>query len=219
MSVRDVKSRGDSVKKKVIECASSMFESRGVKDVKMDEIAVALSMSKRTIYELFTDKESLLLESMKYHQEIKNREIKKILKSTSNVLEVILLMYAYSIQELHKTNMKFFLDVKQYPKVVAFINNRNKKELKEAVSFFRQGVDQGIFRSDIHFDIFVMILHKQLDSLLHEGMNNRFSFFDVYEFIMFTFLRGISTRKGQDIIEDFIINFKKKSGDLSKIFA
>ena len=207
--VKDVNERTEVVKRKVVECASTMFEARGIKDVKIDEIASVLSMSKRTIYELFADKESLLIACMDYHHRIKNKGVEQILKSADNVLEVILLIYAHSIQELHKTNLKFFQDVKQYPKAAAYIAQHNKKDLIEAVSFFRQGVNQGIFRSDINFEIFVEIFHNQLNSLLHEGVGGKFSFFDVYEFVMFTFLRGVSTPKGQDIIEDFIVNFKK----------
>lgn len=211
MRAKETSGHFDNIKKKVIECASEMFESRGIKDVKMDEIASSLTMSKRTIYELFGDKESLLVECMKYHQEQKIEEVERIVTNASNVLEVLLLVYARSLKDLHRTNLKFFADVRQYPKAVEYIDERNREEFSSAVSFFRQGIVQGIFRSDINFEIFVVILHNQIHSLLHEGVGEKFSFFDVYEFVMFTFLRGISTPKGQDIIEDFILNFKKKN--------
>ena len=207
--VKDTNEHTDAIKLKVVKLASKMFRSRGVKDVKMDEIASALSMSKRTIYELFNDKESLLIDCMQYSHEKKSKETCEIVKSASNVLEVILLVYAHSLQELHETNLRFFQDVRLYPRAYALIGKRNKQDFEDAVNFFKQGVDQGIFRSDINFEIFIVILHKQIDTLLNEGVSKNFSFFDVYEFIMFTFLRGVSTRKGQDIIEDFIENFKK----------
>ena len=108
--------------------------------------------------------------------------------------------------------MKFFQDVRLYPRAYALIGKRNKQDFEDAVNFFKQGVDQGIFRVDINFEIFIVILHKQIDTLLNGEVSKNFSFFDVYEFIMFTFLRGVSTRKGQDIIEDFIENFKKNIG-------
>lgn len=37
------------------------FLSKGVKAVKMDDIAMSLSISKRTLYEIFADKEDLLM--------------------------------------------------------------------------------------------------------------------------------------------------------------
>ncbi len=37
-----------------------MFRSQGIKSVRMDDIAQQLGVSKRTLYELFGDKETLL---------------------------------------------------------------------------------------------------------------------------------------------------------------
>lgn len=210
MRVKGTNEQVEQDKDRVIQCASAMFHMRGIKDVKMDEIASSLSMSKRTIYELFKDKETLLLDCMEYHHVQKRKEAELIVKNSSNVLEVILLVYAHSLKKLHSTNLKFFQDIKQYPRAAAEIDRRNNEDLEAAVSFFRQGIEQGIFRSDINFEIFTEILHQQIDSLLHEGFDTRFSFFDVYEFIMFTFFRGVSTRKGQDIIEDFISKYKRE---------
>lgn len=210
MRAKSINEQSEKVRDRVIKCASSMFDARGIRSVKMDEIASSLSISKRTIYELFTDKESLLLECMQYHHSRQMEEANEIVKSSSNVLEVILLMYAGSLHRLHSINLKFFQDIKRYPRAAAIIEHRHKEELDSAVSFFQQGIDQGLFRSDINFEIFTAILHRQIDTLLHEEVDGRFSFFDVYEFIMFTFFRGVSTRKGQDIIDDFISEFKRK---------
>ena len=45
----------------VVKTAMELFRVKGIKDVTMDDIAHRLKMSKRTLYELFDDKESLFL--------------------------------------------------------------------------------------------------------------------------------------------------------------
>ena len=47
-------------KERIIAQAMRMFVSQGIKSVRMDDIAQQLGVSKRTLYELFGDKESLL---------------------------------------------------------------------------------------------------------------------------------------------------------------
>ena len=47
-------------KERIIEQAMHMFVSQGIKSVRMDDIAQQLGVSKRTLYELFGDKEGLL---------------------------------------------------------------------------------------------------------------------------------------------------------------
>ena len=50
------------IKEKIVKYASKAFAQRGIRQVKMDELASEMSISKRTLYELFGDKESLLME-------------------------------------------------------------------------------------------------------------------------------------------------------------
>ena len=57
------------VKEHIVLAAAKSFAQKGVKTVRMDDIAAGLSISKRTLYELFHDKEDLLLDVMKLHRE------------------------------------------------------------------------------------------------------------------------------------------------------
>ncbi len=48
------------LKDRIIETASEAFTAHGIKSITMDDIAASLGISKRTLYEVFRDKESLL---------------------------------------------------------------------------------------------------------------------------------------------------------------
>lgn len=61
----------EDYKKKIVETALQMFNSRGCKGVTMDDIAQELHISKRTLYETFANKEELLAECvMGMHEEV-----------------------------------------------------------------------------------------------------------------------------------------------------
>ena len=47
-------------KERIVEQTMEMFVTQGIKSVRMDDIARQLSISKRTLYEMFGDKEELL---------------------------------------------------------------------------------------------------------------------------------------------------------------
>ena len=51
-------------KERIIDQAMHMFVSQGIKSVRMDDIAQQLGVSKRTLYEMFGDKEGLLYLAM-----------------------------------------------------------------------------------------------------------------------------------------------------------
>ena len=52
--------------------AIRLFQQKGVKAVRMDDIANHLQISKRTLYEIYDNKEDLLLEGIKRTEEIYN---------------------------------------------------------------------------------------------------------------------------------------------------
>ena len=58
------------LKEQIMLTAFDLFSEHGIKNVSMDDIAHSTSMSKRTLYELFEDKETLLMQclSMSYNK-------------------------------------------------------------------------------------------------------------------------------------------------------
>ena len=45
------------IKDRIVDKAGELFFQYGIKNISMDELASSLGMSKRTIYEIFKDKE------------------------------------------------------------------------------------------------------------------------------------------------------------------
>ena len=77
---------------KIVEHVSQMVMSIGVKSVRMDDVASSLGMSKRTLYELFGDKEELLYRSLRHLMEKQySAQFKKHLAQCDNMLETLLL--------------------------------------------------------------------------------------------------------------------------------
>lgn len=57
-------------KERIIDQAMHMFVSQGIKSVRMDDIAQQLGVSKRTLYEMFGDKEGLLYLAMERYSNV-----------------------------------------------------------------------------------------------------------------------------------------------------
>ena len=53
------------LKGRILKESIKEFKKNGIKQVKMDDIANNLSISKRTLYEIYPNKEVLLLEGLK----------------------------------------------------------------------------------------------------------------------------------------------------------
>ena len=205
---RDASQKAE-LRERIIMTATEAFTLKGIKCITMDDIAAALGISKRTLYEVFADKESLLKECILHKQAERDKYLQAIYEQSNNVLEVILAVFQKSIEIFHQTNKRFFEDIKKYPKAYQLMKNNRNRSSEDTVNFFKEGVKQGIFRDDVNFAIINLLVRDQLDLLMNSDICNEYSFLEVYESIMFTFLRGISTEKGARVREDFICEYRK----------
>ena len=205
---KDASQRAE-LKERIIATATEAFTTKGIKSITMDDIAAALGISKRTLYEVFVDKESLLKDCILTVQAERDRYLQEVYEQSHNVLEVILAEFQKSIEMFHKTNKRFFEDIKKYPKGYNMMKERSESDSEKTMSFFMLGVEQGIFRSDVNFAIVNLLVREQFDVLLNTDVCNEYSFIEVYESIMFTYIRGISTEKGAKVLEDFISEYRR----------
>ncbi|WP_297329559.1 TetR/AcrR family transcriptional regulator [uncultured Bacteroides sp.] len=199
-----------ALRERIVDVAVKSFSIHGIKSITMDDIAASLGISKRTLYEVFPDKETLLEECILKEQQEADVFIQKVLKTSSNVLEVLLKCYLRSIEKFHATNKRFFEDIKKYPRAYELMKRDNNRSSEDTIRFFKEGVTQGIFRDDVNFAIINLLVREQLDLLMNTDLCDRYSFLEVYESIMFTFLRGISTEKGASELEIFIREYRTK---------
>ena len=195
----------DDVRTKIIAGASKLFFYNGIKRVKMDDIASDLNISKRTIYEQFSDKEQLLTECLKYiYRELRHHGRTLIKGSSRNTLDVILILYKIYFDMLKRANRNFFIDVKKYPQIIKHQQRREESNNRKFKAWMQQGIDEGLFREDAKSDILLYILKRDLELIIETTDFNTYSTDDLGKNFILFYLRGIATPKGQQIIEEFL---------------
>lgn len=197
-------------KEHVIRIAMHEFIHHGIKQVKMDDVAKMLGMSKRTLYEIFQDKEDLLLEGVKSYKQYCREQQELDLQRSQNILELLLRSFSRKMEEFRHTNFRFYQDIYRYPKVLQYLIHCSEEENKDFREQMERGVKEGLFRSDINYDIFILLLSEQFRVLFERDGWDRFSPMDMFRSILFVSLRGILTHQGlllfeQFVDEDFII--------------
>ncbi|NCC10027.1 MAG: TetR/AcrR family transcriptional regulator [Bacteroidia bacterium] len=197
------------LKVKIITAATEAFALKGIKSVTMDEIAASLGISKRTLYEVFPDKEALLRNCFFKIKKDWDAYFQEVLKRSDNVLEVILDIFKKGLEAMHSMNKRFFEEIRKYPRVHEMIQRSRMKDSEHAIAFLKLGVEQGLFRSDVNYDIVNILLREQFEILLNTDLCKDYSFVEVYESIMFTFLRGISTEVGLKKLEEFMVDYRQ----------
>lgn len=205
----------EEVKERIVSAALALFRKQGIKEVKMDDIASQISVSKRTIYELFTDKENLIVEALKYSQEQVAAEAKRIIRASNDILDIILGLYEHYFNLLSNTNHRFFTDLERYPEVLSHRKAREKRNNKRFIAWMEEGRKQGLFREDADFVVLAYILQRDLTLIMEvnkKADNRELSQYkpeDLGRLLILFYLRGIATAQGRVRIEEFIKKNKR----------
>jgi AcrR family transcriptional regulator len=206
-------------RQRIIEEAAHLFRRYGIRAVTMDMLANNLGISKRTIYEVFTDKHELLSGVISLMVERQKELINKISGESENVIEAIYRILGMMSEHMESMSPAFRLDMMK-------VRNEIIRNMKESGQFpypnvnsdlIKRGIEEGVFRNDIDIEI----TNKCLFEVIRMSGNG--DEFDPYDYskkhvirdVYINYLRGISTQKGLDLInyyETHMIDFKGKNG-------
>lgn len=127
------------LRNKIIDYAMAEFYKRGVKAVKMDEISRGLHVSKRTVYEIFGDKEELLLAGMKMQQAKEMQSLEEFANTQArNVIDIISYVYKLQMRRNEQVGVVFYEEIHKIPRVVGFMREYHSKECEERSKFLLQ---------------------------------------------------------------------------------
>lgn len=196
-------------RKKITLAAREAFLRLGINDVTMDDIARSLTMSKRTLYQIFSNKEDLLLACLKEKCEMDDCRFVEMYKTSEHVLDFLLKLFADHLKELGEIKAGFFADLIKYPKLIAFLNEHKRNEQKEAVAFLEKGVEQGFFRPDINFHIFYAQLSHTMDNAFTNEELFDYTRRELFLNIIIPYFRGCSTDIGIHEIDAFLLHLSE----------
>jgi TetR/AcrR family transcriptional regulator, cholesterol catabolism regulator len=189
---------------KIIEEASVMFRTYGIRAVTMDMLASSLGISKRTIYEVFSDKDELLKGVLKWMSQKQSEVMTKIFSESENVIEAIFKMLDLMSDHFQKMSPAFLMDIKRFHKGLADYpaDVHDLPYYSNNSEILTRGIKEGVFRDDINIEI----TNKCLLEVVRMSNDNEvfppdnFLNKDVIRNFYINYLRGISTQKGLDLI-------------------
>ena len=185
--------------------AAKMFLSEGIKSVRMDDIARGLSVSKRTLYELFGDKEELIYEAICHFVEEAHARRSLILQDVDNELEAMLvslrdmIVRAPEVARVRRNLERF------YPKVNARLEEsgmmRSKSDLRE---WLAASIERGYLTPTANCDLVVDVLHNCVQGMLvveYSDDNRSANVVSRVACSVLIFIRGLCTPAGLEVVD------------------
>jgi len=199
------------IKERIIEEAAKLFKVYGIKSVTMDSLASHLGISKRTIYEIFSDKDELLSSVLEWMADKQKEMITRILEGSESAIHAIFRLLENSRDHFQDMSPAFQADLKKYHFQIMLNKTKlsDMPDYKASVQIIERGIMENLFRKDINPDL----VNRCLYSLGRSTMDfelypfEDFSRKEVIKNVFINYMRGVSTDDGIALINKLEAEF------------
>lgn len=194
-------------KDRILQGAEELFLKCGIKSVTMDDIARHLSISKKTIYQFFSDKNEIVDLLMRLKLADDKVALQKIHDEADNVITEVFGLMKHLSQVFSKMNPNLFYDLQKYhPRTWKQFNDFKEECFESMVeNAIKEGMKDELVRADIDTRIIARLRMEEIQL----GFNaqvfppDKFKIVDVQLELLDHFLHGICTLKGHKLINKY----------------
>jgi len=194
------------MRENILDKSADLFLNYGFKSVTMDDIANALGISKKTIYQHFENKTKLVEATTLHMFHIISEGINCICALEKNPIEEIYEIKRFVMEHLkdEKSSPQHQLQ-KYYPKIFESLKQKQYYLMQDCVvNNLNRGVELGLYRKSIniqfisrlYFNCMMSLKDRELFPLQNFSMNMLMDNYLEYH------VRGICTSKGLDILKE-----------------
>ena len=184
--------------------ATELFMRYGIRSISMDDIATQLGMSKKTIYQFFSDKDALVDAIMEADILETQGRCDGCLRASRDAVEEIVLTMEMILEQFRKTNPIVVHDLmKFHPGAFQKLTAHKNQYLLDIIrDNLVRGIREGVYRPEIDVDI---ISRFRLESMmlafnLDLYPPDRYNLADVTLQIIEHYLFGLATPEGYSLI-------------------
>ena len=193
----------------VVRRAAEMIAELGVKSLRVDDLARDLGISKRTLYEMFGDKEELLYHSIKHLFQKEEDEVHASVVGSQLGIPALFKMFD-AMMERGATRKRVMENLaKFYPMLYERVMTENRDhglaQLREKLnSLVKEGLISEMVNIDLSITMFYYtsmgLMRRNGRLVLPEGVTEQ----DAFRYTIINFFRGIATLKGVTQIDEYL---------------
>jgi len=151
-------------KNRITEKALEQFMRFGIKSMTMDDIARSMTISKKTLYQHFQDKDSLVYAVCEHHLLHHNDQISCIATDAQSAIHEMAMLSEFIRNKMTEMHPSVLHDIRKYhPRSwELFMKHRETCIVNSIVHNLNRGVAEGVYRSDIHVEILSRLRLEQI---------------------------------------------------------
>jgi AcrR family transcriptional regulator len=203
------------VKERILLKATDLFMRYGIRSITMDEIAAQLGISKKTIYQFFTDKDEMVDGVVENHIRDNEEKCKGFHTVSQDAIHEIIIAVAETEEMLKVMNPLILYDLeKHHPKSQKkLMNHFHRFMYVMVIENLQRGVQEGLYRPGLHEDIVAKHRLESAFMCFNQDVfpHGRYKISEVCRELALLFLYSITTEEGKKLIEKYTEKIKQLS--------
>jgi len=195
------------IKNKILAEACRLFCRRGIKSVSMDDIALQLAMSKKTLYKWFENKDELVQAVINLQLEANECGCDEMSKTATNAVDELLRIMIMNKKFFSELHPSLFFDLQKYHSGAwkLFNEHKNKFILTKVKHNIQRGMEEGLFRPDLDIEIMSRLRLAQIELVFNPDVfpPGQFDVGKVQLACLEHFMLGIATPEGHELINRY----------------
>jgi len=197
----------------LIENISIRCKKYGVKSVTMDDIAKEFGISKKTLYQDFENKTDVVYKIAHFEFDKEREELEKLCQEHKHIIDQLFVISKFIVKSNLLLSPSLIYSMEKYFHQIwdELINKRREFVLNFIDKNFQEGMNQGIYRSDINLSVVKLFYSFLLNIKSVEFFNDRTKekFNDTFNTIFIYHIRGIANNVGIEYLEKQFLRDQK----------
>lgn len=189
------------VKTKLLKGAEELFMRYGVRSITMDEIARHLSISKKTLYQYFADKDDIVASVTNDHLNRERQEYENNTSNAKNAVEELVNLSLCLKENLKGMNPSLLFDLQKYHHRAWQIWTEFKNVFirDSVVNNLKRGIEEGLYRPEVKPEILAVVRIESVQLGFDEQLfpRDKYDLTGVQLSILEHFIHGLLTDKGR----------------------
>lgn len=188
----------------IVTQATELFLERGLKAVSMDDIAKAVGISKRTLYENFNSKDELLSDCIKSMEASRKEKLSNVCKDAKDVIDILVAVSKNMAVNLNKISPLFLQDLNLYHFRLAndLFNKHRDEQMNGIKQMITKGKNEGLFIKDIDENLISEIISSSQRAYMPIISSGKYPYEKIFKHTILSFIRGIATERGRQRIDE-----------------
>ena len=191
--------------RKLLETTIHLFLRYGIRSVTMDDVAREMGISKKTIYQHFSDRSALVDAAVGFHLGYMQEKCLEIFGQQENPIDQLLEVARFFHSITRQMNPSLLLDLKKlFPTSWKRVNDHRTDFIeKQVLDNLQRGIVMGLYRDDLNIEIVARLYIHLIELIIDDELfpKVKYTYRELQKELVNYHIHGISTNKGIEYLK------------------